>query len=213
MNNQVFKLSKRFGMLTLFDFFQFPDYNSNYPAHMLAGIESPGYVFGEHNLSFKDIFSFVPGDVFHVCDSGWCGPHAPPPVSRKVNRILDLAWSQGMDTVTCKIEVLSDSWLGLGSDPHIYRRDTIYQTYNAYSDDYLGLDDLPEQPVFYQNSTGELRFVNFFTQSRGQSYNSHWLKSKNNSFDPVSVCSDTLIGKNISHIDYHSVTYYYIEGC
>ncbi len=63
-NNKLFKLSKHFGMITLFDFYEFPNYTSNNPVHWLRGSSVSGNEIGDQNLSYKEIFSFNPGDVF-----------------------------------------------------------------------------------------------------------------------------------------------------
>jgi hypothetical protein len=103
MNSNLFKLSKHFGMITLYDFYKFPEYSADYPlyspVHILAGLENSSSSRGARNLSFKDVFAFLPGDIFYTINSG-TDPHFYPPTTRTVSIILDSVWNKAKDTVT-----------------------------------------------------------------------------------------------------------------
>lgn len=217
MNTQIFKLSKHFGMITLFDFYSFPQYlpffPDNSPVHFLAGISSLGNTNGEQNLSSKEIFSFSPGDEFHTYYVAEKGPHFGGTQTKTINRVLSSSWNSTFDTVIYQVSRLVDYWSGWYDLPHYYYLDTILSSYSFFSKFSSGLDYFPEQTVFSFDTTGELKTVNSFIQYRGNDYNARRVKQQGNSLSPLSFCSDTLVG---SHQDYWGNTsseYKYIDGC
>lgn len=220
LNNRLFKLSKHFGMITLFDFYEFPNYSSNYPVHWLTGIKASGNESGDQNLTAEEIYSYGPGDVFHTYLGGTYAPSAPEE-RKSVVQILDTLWNAKRDTVTFRMSRYYDYCGGNGSNTHYYHKDTVQTSYALHSE---GFDHLSEQSIFSHDTNGVLKYVTSYTQFRGSNnnlvydylgsdYNLRWIKVKNRDYEPCSFCADTLVG-----ILYHqgSGIYgnnYYISGC
>lgn len=212
INNQVFKLSKHFGMLTLFDFYVFPNYPSGSEVHLLTGISSQGQVSGEQNLSYKEVFSFSPGDEFHT-DYGGSDPHYSPPMNKVVKRVLESKLNSTLDTVTYKMSLFYHSFNGQPDGKHIYGRDTIIETYSILSDKCNGVDNFPEQTIFCFNTNGTLKSVNSYNQFRNSRYNSRRVKEEKENYVPCSFCADTLVGISKTQLEDGNWLQYYIDGC
>jgi len=216
LNDQVLKLSKNFGMITLFDFYSFPDAEfqnpSSEPVHILAGIDSSGNVTGEHNLTLKEVYDIAPGDVFHRYYGGY-DPHYLPPVSEEICLILDTARNATQDSVTLKISRYYHRFNGQPDGVHIYGRDTIYESYGVTPKVRTSLDNYPEQTLFFADTGGSVTSVNSFSQNRTADYNARWVKSSGRSFDKAgSYCADTLFGDIIGP-EHDYIIDYYIAGC
>lgn len=215
MNNQVFVLSKSFGMITLYDFYIFPVYSSgpsfNSPVHLLAGYHSQDGTLGEQVLMKKEIFSYAVGDIFHTLRTDDKGPHFGGSETRTVHRVLDLIWNPTGDEVTYSISRLSDKWSGYFTDAHHYSLDTAKLTYSIYSGNCVGLNTYPEQTLFCFDTAGILKSANSFVQYAGP--NSRRVKTIQNNYKPYSFCSDTLVGNFISYWEYKTVINSYIDGC
>jgi len=211
MNSQVFLLSKHFGMITLFDFYQFPKYTSNNPVHLLTGMKAPGTQSGDQNLTYKEVYSFAPGDEFHTIESG-THPNVPVPETLYVFRILDSIWNTNKDTVTYRISRNSRYWYYQPTyiQTYTYRKDTILISYAIYSNNCFGIDNLPEQTIFCNDTNGILKSANSFEQLRSSDYNSRWTKFASCGYNPCLFCADTLVGTHSAPL---SCTNLYISGC
>jgi len=211
MNNNQFKLSKHFGMITLYDFYEFPQYSIDYPlyspVHILAGLKSSFYNVGEKSLTYKDIFTFTPGDIFHTIEGG-SNSHYILPSKKTISIILDAVWNKENDTVTYKICNLIDYYNGWSDSKHIYYRETIFKSYGINSNDCMGFNSLPEQTTICYNSSGTIKSVNSFVQAFSKDYNSRWIKMQGKKSTPDSYCADTLVQR-----DQNGFNYFYIEGC
>jgi hypothetical protein len=213
INDQVFKLSKKFGMITLFDFFKFPEYDSNYyPVHNLAGVSSPGSSIGVQNLTSREIYSFAPGDEFHIFYMSFSGPHGDGAQERTVKTVLDSTWNPSGDRVHYRFRRLMDFWLGTSSDPHQYSCDTILETFAVHGDACTGLENQPEQTVFCMDGPASSDFVTWHTQYRNSKYNFRWVKETGSHYVPCSFCADTLAGLVGGYFGETGGSYY-IEGC
>jgi len=190
LNNMVFVLSKHFGMITLFDFYQFPNYSSNNPVHWLTGIKAPGNQSGDQNLTAEEIYSYGPGDIFHT-DLGGTGSTYSGGETKSVIRILDTLWNSTRDTVTFRMSRYNhySNW-----SYHHYYKDTVIISYAIHSGRF---NNFPEQTIFSHDTNGMLNSVTSYQQLRGSGYNSRWIKSYNSSniFQPCSYSADTLLGK------------------
>jgi hypothetical protein len=213
MNTHVFKLSKHFGMITLFDFYSFPQYIDNSPVHFLAGISSSGITNGDQNLMYKEIYSFSPGDEFHTDYVADKGPHWGGSQTKTINKVLSAFWNSTHDTVIYQVSRLVDDWSGWYDLPHYYTLDTILRSYSFSSKFSFGLDYFPEQSVFSFDTTGQLKTVNSFIQYRGNDYNTRRVKQQGDGHSPISFCSDTLVGSHQSYWGNTSSEYKYIDGC
>ena len=210
LNNMLFKLSKHFGMITLFDFYEFPNYTSDNPVHCLKGISVPGNERGDQNLIYKGIFSFNPGDEFHTYETFGVSVFNAG-TEKYVIKVIDLLWNSNMDTVTYRMSRFRDYWCGYDDIPHSYSKDTVFRSYPIYSDNCTGTDNFPEQPIFC-NTNGYL-LVKYFTQYRSSEYNSRWIKYTGNkySYGRCSYCADTLVGNTVT--PFYRSSEFYIEGC
>ena len=221
LNSQFFKLSKHFGMLTLYDFYFFPDYSVDYPlyapVHLLAGISEPGHKTGEQNITNRDIFSFAPGDEFHTFKVENKNNHFNGTETQVLNKVLDSVWNSIGDTVTYIIKWHEIYWIGYPDQPHYFYNGIDTISYSVYSNDSIGLDYLPEQSISCHNASGILKSMHSFSQIQNSAYNSRWVKYEQSTFTPCSYCADSLVGlkepyypnANIMPVGY----YYYIEGC
>ncbi len=216
LNSQVFVLSKHFGMITLYDFYSFPDYSTGYPlfspVHLLAGIESDGSQKGDDNLSLKEVYMLAPGDIFHTVDGG-SDPHYSPPKTEAISVVIDSTWNHNHDSITYTFSRFYHYFNGQPDGVHIYAKDTVSFSYPIFSDACPGFDNFPEQTGFCYDTSGTLRSVSSFSQYRGGSYNSRRVKIKGNTYLPYSFCSDTLVGMLKPYGESSNSSEYYIEGC
>lgn len=208
MNTQVFVLSKHFGMITLFDFYEFPNYTSDNPVHWLTGIKTPGKQTGDQNLTYADVYSYAPGDIFHTIEGG-THPNVPIPETISVLQILDSTWNSGKDTVTYKISRYARYRYYNTS----YWRDTISISYAIHSSNCLGIDNFPEQTIFCIDTNGILKSVNSFEQFKDPYYNSRWTKYQKYRYSPGLYCADTLVGIHIPALEFTKRTDHYVAGC
>ncbi len=216
MNSQIFKLSKHFGMITLYDFYTFPDVQLQNPffepVHILAGIDSSGTVIAQHNLTPREVYNILPGDIFHRYYGGY-DPHYLLPISEEICLIQDTIWNTTHDSVTLKIDRYYHRFNGQPDGVHLYGRDTIFESYCVSPNEGSGLGSYPEQTVLYNDTSGVLTAVNSFSQLRTMDYNARWVKSKGKSFNKIgSYCADTLFG-DIVGPDHDFIIDYYIAGC
>ena len=210
LNNKLFKLSKRIGMISLFDFSKFPSYDSlSYPVHQLAGIKAPGMKLGVQNLTSRDIYSMAPGDEFHIVKA---------PVTyffgqglSTVKIVLDSTWNRSGDTVQYRSSRLMDFWPGPG-EQHQYSRDTILETWAIPEDESSPVDNLPEKTIFSMKSPDTIDYTTSYSQYRSSNYNYRRMKQTNDSYTPCSFCADTLVGMDFGYI-HLTTTNIYIEGC
>jgi hypothetical protein len=208
LNNKLFKLSKHFGMITLFDFYEFPNYSSSNPVHWLTGIKAPGNLSGDQNLGGEEIYSYGPGDVFHT-DLGENGSNFSGDETKSVIRILDSLWNRNKDTVTFRMSRYNDYYQG--GWHYSYYKDTVLLSYAIPS---RGIDHLPEQSIFSYDTNGILKYVSSYEQLRGSGYNSRWIKNTRYvSYKPCSFCADTLVGIQYSAGGSVGGKIYYISGC
>jgi len=214
LNNKLFQISKRSGMLTLYDFYSFPAYDSaSSGVHILSGIESPSFTAGDQNLTNRFIYAFAPGDVFHTRYLDWNGPHSSPPTTLIIHRVLDSSWNKAGDTVTYRISRFTDDWRGFSDFEHVYTKDTVVESYAVHSSACTGTDNFPEQTIFCRDGTGALKTVNSLTQYRGAAYNSCWVKKEANDFSTCAFCNDTLVGLAVTARDFHYWSSWFTEGC
>ena len=221
LNSQLFKLSKHFGMLTLYDFYYFPDYSVDYPlfvpVHLLAGISEPGHKTGSQNITQRDIFSFAPDDEFHTFKVENKNNHFNGVETKVVSRVLDSVWNSTGDTVTYLIKWCKNYWIGYPDQPHHYSEGIDTISYAVFSNDCIGLDYFPEQAIRCYEASGALKSIHSFSQIKNATYNSRWIKYEQGPFTPVSYCADSLVGLKETYHPYASIIpvgyYYYIEGC
>lgn len=209
LNSKLFKLSKNFGMITLFDFYTFPNYSS--PVHYLIGTSVAGNETGDQNLTYKQIYSFNIGDEFHTEYAKMITPGYTRSSYKRVYKVLDRFWNLNMDTVTYRMDYLSDSWIGYDDIPHNYRKYTVFISYPLFSANCNGTDYFPEQSIFCD--TIAYFTVKYFSQYRTSEYNKRWVKFSRtaNRLNKCSFCADTLVG--IINPLSSGVVEYYIEGC
>jgi len=216
MNTQVFVLSKHFGMITLYDFYSFPDYSVgfpvNSPVHLLAGIETAGSSKGEHNLCLKEVYTLAPGDIFHTVDGG-SDPHYLPPVTETISVVIDSAWNPDHHSITYTFSRFYHYFNGQPDGKHIYIKDTVSKSYVISPDECRNFDNFPEQTGFCYDTSGALKSVSSFAQYRGGSYNSRRVKIRGNTYLPYSFCSDTLVGMYSPYGESSYNSEYYIDGC
>jgi len=216
MNSQVFVLSKHFGIITLYDFYSFPDYSVGYslniPVHLLAGIESDVSRKGDYNLNLKEVYMLAPGDIFHTVEGG-SDPHYSPPKTEAISIVIDSVWNPNHNSITYTFSRFYHYFNGQPDGVHIYAKDTVSFSYSIFSDACSGFDNFPEQTGFCYDTSGTLKSVSSFSQYRGGSYNSRRVKYKENSYKPYSFCSDTLVGLHGSYGESSYSSEYYIEGC
>jgi len=212
LNNQVFKVSKHFGMITLFDFYRFPEYDTlSIPVHNLIGYATPTSKVGDQNLTSKQIYSMSPGDEFHILYMSLSGPHGSSAQLNTVKVVLDSTWSPYGDTVLYTCRRLMDYWLGTGYDPHHYTSDTITELWTFPSSDCIGLDNEPDQTVFCPELQS-FDYVISYSQYRSSEYNYRWVKKPSVKYLPSSLCADTLCGYVYDYFAINSSSYF-IEGC
>ena len=216
MNSQIFVLSKHFGMITLYDFYSFPNYSAGYPlyspVHLLAGMETAGSYKGEHNLNLNEVYMIAPGDVFHTVEGG-SDPHYSPPKTETISVVIDSAWSPDHNSITFTFSRFYHYYNGQPDGKHIYGKDTITRTYSTHPDACSGFDNFPEQTGFCFDTSGTLKSVSSFIQYRGSSYNSRRVKNKTNTYMPYSFCSDTLVGMLKQYVESSFISKSYIDGC
>lgn len=211
MNNKVFKLSKNFGMLTMYDFHTFPE-NTEIPVHLLVGIKSKEVVSGELNLSLRDVYKFEPGDIFHTKKGGG-GPNTSSPLTETILKVLDSKWNAAHDTITYIFRRFYHYYNNQLDGKHIYVKDTISISYSVYADDCTGFDNFSEQTIFCKDSKGLLTSVNSFMQSKNSDYNWRWIKLRKKNYRPGSYCSDTLVGYDEFYGQPIFNETYFIDGC
>jgi hypothetical protein len=220
MNDQVFVLSKEFGMITLYDFYSFPDYTppsyiNESPVHLLAGIAKQGFIAGAQNLTYREIFSFEPGDEFHTkFVENSMVPYYNGIETNTISRVLTSAWNSTNDAVTYQISRHIDYWSGWDDQPHYYTLDTIFRSYSFFSEHISGVNYYPEQSIFSYDTSGALKTVNSLIQYTNSDYNSRRVKSlEYNNIRPISLCADTLVGYSEWYWGESPGIEQYIDGC
>jgi len=220
VNGITFKVSKNYGMITLFDFAEFPAYNfSLRPVHYLSGLHSPHFSKGEKNITWKDVYSFAPGDIFHI-ERREDGPHNEPDVDSIVHIILDSTWNSTGDTVLYKYRRIIKSY-----DPDLYPIPP-YSYYNYIKEDKyydqpeLGLSKQPDENNYKFKPDGTLNNSWSYAQIRTNEFYSRWMKVLNSQgnaewWDP---CADSLLSGSADEIisfNYESFNYesYFLQGC
>lgn len=220
MNHQVFALSKHFGMLTLYDFYDFPNYQpvaSKSPVHILAGIKDQQGNKGEHNLTSGDIYSFSPGDMFHIDYAEEAnGSTCHGTQTKTIWKVLEKSYNNSQDSVVYKMEYYQDDWLGYSDQPHVYSSGVTFITYRLNT----RIDKFPEASGS-KYKIGIIEYIDRNAQRKNSIYNSRWIKSTA-SLSYYLSCADTLAGGQGESNDWSLINflypgnndiYYYIEGC
>lgn len=136
------KLSKNFGLLSAFEFEQFPNYRNEIS---LLGMTNPS--LGMQNLTWKEVWGMDAGDEIHV--RTFSRDEYPWSTSSKyitstVKKYLQ-KWTLG-DTIFFKIDRLESDSTQIGKDPFVVKikHDTIVEIIKPM----LGFDNYPN--VFYK---------------------------------------------------------------
>jgi len=207
LNNEVFKVSKNYGMITLYDFAEFPEYNEvQSPVHILSGFHSPSYSTGDDNLTRRIVYGFSPGDIFCTENKNW-GSHGGPYIDSTYRIILDSAWDQTGDVVTYTIVQYRHFW---DNDWHrsYYFKDTLQISYN----DMNSAEYQPEESELTYSPEGAVLSVNASIQMQGD-INSRWsrLNYLSGWYDSEAPCGDSLLaGSSLQPV---AGIYGNVEGC
>ncbi len=144
LGNDSIILSKNFGLVRALNFRDFLP-GSYYEKYSLSGITSNDNVIGTHLLTWREIYDFEAGDIFHRSRhvDGW-----PAATMYYVYQVLDKVLSGDEDTVSYEISVIS-WWVGPEgtSDPEY---DTLTETYYDL-DKYVAGGYLPFETIWDQD--------------------------------------------------------------
>ncbi|MBK7173514.1 MAG: T9SS type A sorting domain-containing protein [Bacteroidales bacterium] len=207
LNNQVFKLSKSFGMLTLFDFYTFPEYLSTQPVHLLSGISTSIKAIGTQNITYRQVYSFAPGDVFHSYYEPYHMEITDHETRKTIRIILDSCWNSTGDTVKYKVARFIKSVWPSDNIP-VYTYDLITEIYSFISETAEQFDNNPGHTsiIYDSDDTAAYFYYNQFCDSK---YNNRSTKNLVGYFYPGSMCGDTLVNGSRFGTEYS----YYIDGC
>jgi len=134
LNGKTIKLSQHFGISKMLDVFFIPGDTSMY---YLAGKSNPA--IGVHNLTWKEVFDYDTGDVFHYySELGMPATDIIYIIETVVNKVI----KGNYDTIIYTIDVCSRTY-SFG-EPSNYLN-TITQTIVSADSAYSDLQSLPEQ--------------------------------------------------------------------
>lgn len=208
LNNEAFKVSKNYGMITLYDFAEFPEYNEvQSPVHILSGFHSPSYSTGDDNLTRRKVYSFSPGDIFCTEYRDYWGPHGGPNIDSTFRIILDSAWNQTGDVVTYTILQYRHFW-DCGWNRSYYFKDTLQISY----DNMNTVDFQPEESELTYTPEGTVQSVNASVQMQSD-INSRWTKMRYLSgwYYSEAPCGDSLMAGSLALTA--AGVYGMVEGC
>lgn len=211
LNSLTLFLSKNFGLIKLFDLYEFPyntqaDITSKYvnKDYFLVGKTNPNT--GIINITAKEIFDYEIGDEFHTNQANeWVNPPYPMYQIQLINKVLSKTNSINHDTTVYTIHRcgLKHSWYG-GNNTYEYYNDTITTIYNWSS--------LTEPNSFLKYLPNETYFngvkYQYWDLSYSNNYNQRIVKYSSrfsaNNFSNCPEVNNLIPGPSV---------YYYIEGC
>jgi hypothetical protein len=211
LNGTAIELSKTFGILTMYDFYNFPNTSGYF---RLSGYHSPAYDLGENNLANLQIYTWAPGDEFHTIRSGEDYSASFIATTKRITWVIDSTWNTTHDSITYLLQYFEDEWYGVGADEHNYNKGSTIAKYSVKDRSCNGLDLLPTEPVLYFQDDTTLKSACFNSQFRDQNgkYNNRFIKQRGSTYNATSYCSDTLVGRMIYNTGGTSIDYYYIDG-
>jgi hypothetical protein len=213
LNDQVFKVSKKLGMLTMFDFYNFPDYSNSRPVHYLSGILAPpspygSSVYGFQNLTYSEIYDFNIGDEFHTYLKYPYTDQKPAQETKAINVVKSKTLSSNYDSITYRITRITDNWDGNPDHAHTYTNCDVTSQYPLASPANIGLDCLPRQ-AFYCEDSLSTGYYGLYNQLEYDGfYNSRRCKELDSRYAINPSCSDSLVECILP-----DGKFYFIDGC
>jgi hypothetical protein len=211
LNGTAIQLSKTFGILTMYDFYNFPNTSGYF---RLSGYHSPAYDLGENNLTNLQIYTWAPGDEFHTIRSGEDYHGSFVATTRRITWVIDSTWNATHDSITYLLQYFEDEWYGVGENEHNYNKRISIAKYPVKDWSCNSPDLLPTEPILCFQDDTTLKSATFYSQFRDKNglYGNRLIKERGDTYNANSSCTDTLVGRTISYWGGNSSTSYYIDG-
>jgi hypothetical protein len=196
INGKTFTMSKNHGLTTTFDLFNFPDSLGNY---MLRGLDN-GKQFGIKPITFREVFDYEVGDVFHISE-GDTNQEDYGLITWRTIKILNKTISEEDKIIDYEAEIraMQIVWdFGILDTAYLDNITNIRIDLNKYSDNLPEQSFLPFNGVEYQLTSNSFEIGEFGGRQV--------IRPGRNYREGSSPC---FTGQD----DNGRRQYYYIEGC